>query len=483
MFGESSLKLFLLLLISLLGSSSTPQNAEEKIFASSVSEQRLRNTVRTLVGFGNRMGGTASGDRAARYLKRQFESIGLPVEMIKEPAQLTFDSVAWSLKVVRPARLRRLIKHEWLAGFSPTTPRTRARIVFWTSDGSNEDSLRGNAVLTAEFSPLLYHRLVEAGAVCVLSYAPNLPHVYDRGAMIMSLPRSAENKIPVFNLSRTNGERLKKEAESTAVEIEFSSRSSIRERQPRTVVATLGSSEDYYIVCAHGDSDAGGPGADDNASGVAGVLELARVMSSLIRNGRLREPHVSVKFIVWGAEYSSAQHYLRVNRSELRRIKGVLNFDQIGTGETRDCIYFESNDVPHNEPLLRLLEKIGEQYVGKRGFWKEATTNPSQGGTDSYIFFPESLSRLGLSPERIPSTTIYTAAWNELRTIPQTEGWTARSWRGHPDSVTVDYSAYYHSSLDVPELTTEREPHNMVWGVKAAGIALLRLAWIAERKP
>jgi hypothetical protein len=31
--------------------------------------------------------------------------------------------------------------------------------------------------------------------------------------------------------------------------------------------------------------------------------------------------------------------------------------------------------------------------------------------------------------------------------------------------------------MDLPSLTTDKEPFNMVWGVKAVGIALLRLAW------
>jgi hypothetical protein len=61
--------------------------------------------------------------------------------------------------------------------------------------------------------------------------------------------------------------------------------------------------------------------------------------------------------------------------------------------------------------------------------------------------------------------------------MPQTEGWISRAWKGHPDSVVIDYSAYYHSSMDFPRYTTDKEPFNMVWAVKAVGIALLRLAW------
>ena len=39
------------------------------------------------------------------------------------------------------------------------------------------------------------------------------------------------------------------------------------------------------MYCAHGDSDAGGPGANDNASGVAVVLEMARAWSGAIADG------------------------------------------------------------------------------------------------------------------------------------------------------------------------------------------------------
>ena len=197
----------------------------------------------------------------------------------------------------------------------------------------------------------------------------------------------------------------------------------------------------------------------------------------MVSSGLLPKPAFTIKFIVWGSEIYSTEHYVRRHQDSLEKILGVLNYDEIGTGATRNCLYFESNDIEHNEKLLRTLERVGEEYVGRKGFWEESTTNPSQGGTDSYVFLPDWLGRLNLPEAEVPSVTIYTGAWNERKTIPQTEGWSSKAWKGHPDSVTVDYSAYYHSSLDTPARTTEKEPFNMVWGVKAVGIALLRLAW------
>ncbi len=455
------------------------QNSIEKQLSTQVSQTILRNHVRTLVAFGNRWGGTPSGDRAAGYVAETMNRYGLEVETLTDPERLVFVHTKWTLRIERPLRLRRLIKNEWLAGFSPSVKSTRARLVD-LEDEERGDSLEGAVVLTERMvDHELYDQLVRAGAVSILSFSPGDSLSYPDWAMITNLPESSENKIPLYNLSWGNGSRLRKELRAGEdIELSFEATTSLEPGSPKTVTGLLrGAGDQYFIVCAHGDSDAGGPGADDNASGVAGVLELARVFSLLIRNGEIDHPAVGIKFVVWGSEYYSTEHFVRSHAERLEDIAGVLNYDEIGTGATRNCIYFESNDIAHNEELLTILNSVGEEYHGKAGFWEEATTNPSQGGTDSYVFLPDHLDRLGVPGVLIPSVTVYTAAWNSPRTIPQTEGWTSRAWKGHPDSVTIDFSRYYHSSRDLPDVTTEREPFNMAWAVKAVGIALLRLAW------
>lgn len=469
---------FLLLLMVHAG---VAQQGHEKTLSSRVSQQRLLSTVRDLVAIGPRMGGTLSGDKSARYIEAQFRRAGLAVEVIEDPPKLAFAHHTWSLRVEHPRGLRNLIKHEWLGGFSPSVPLTRSPLILWPLTGEmDEDSIRGKALLIDEpVSSREYQRLAGLGVVAFLLSSPPLEGAYSDWSLITNLKPVEDNPIPLFNLSVNNALALKETLNTgTSVLITFSSTTTIARGSPRTVVATLqGESDRYYIVCAHGDSDSGGPGADDNASGVAGVLELARVLNGMVRSGQIPKPAVTVKFIVWGSEIHSTEHFLRMHQERLEDILGVMNYDEIGTGVTRNCVYFESNDVEHNEKLLRTLERVGEDFVGMKGFWEEATTNPSQGGTDSYVFLPDWLERLNLPDVQIPSVTVYTGAWNVRKTIPQTEGWSSKAWKGDPDSVTIDFSAYYHSSLDVPSRTTEREPFNMVWAVKAVGIALLRLAW------
>lgn len=467
--------------IAVLCSTVFSQSRSERAFVNSVSTPRLLAQVRDLVRFGPRTGGTKSGDRAVAYLVDQFKKAGFAPVVEKDPKRLAYELKGWSLKVQSPASLRRLVRNEWVGAYSPSVPNTTAKLVYVDRpDDASSVELKGKALLIdAAVSNRTYRHFAEAGVRCLLLISPIVDGAYSDWAMISDLPESQKNPIPLFNLSRNNGFKFKKALKDSAdVVVNYSVRSAIDSGSPKTVIATLkGESDSYFLICAHGDSDSGGPGADDNASGVSAVLETARILQALVRNGQLPRPKVSLRFAIWGTEIYSTEHFIKRHAGEAPNILGVLNLDEVGTGATRNCIYFESNDVEHNAHILRTLEAVGEKFAGKKGYWAESTTNPSQGGTDSYVFFPQYLKRLKLPDLNIPAITIYTGAWNELKALPQTPGWTSKAWKGHPDTVYVDYSAYYHSSLDVPATTTEREPFNMSGAVKALGIGLLRLAW------
>jgi len=458
-----------------------PQTRVEEEFSAKVSKTRLLEQVRELVRLGPRTGGTVSGDESASYVVRKFKQAGFKPIIQNDPLRLAFDLKRWSLRVTEPPDLRRLIKHEWVGAYSPSVPDSKSELLYLQDPQKlSKLSLKGKALLVDNpVSTKVYRAMAEHGVSCLLVASPVLERAYSDWAMITDLPPTKKNPIPLFNVSVNNAQELRSVLQdSQIVMIRFSTETSTDSARPKTVIATLeGESEKYYLICAHGDSDSGGPGADDNASGVSGVLEAARILKDLVVSRRIPKPKFSVRFVVWGSEMLSTEQYIRLNAHHLKDILGVMNFDQIGTGATRNCLYFESNDVRYNEPLLRTLERIGEEYAGRRGYWNEATTNPSQGGTDSYVFFPSSLRRLKVPDLEIPSVTIFSGAWNELKAMPQTPGWNSKAWRGPLDTVYIDFSAYYHSSLDVPERTTEREPFNMIGAVKAVGIALLRLAW------
>src|SRR3989338_5176377 len=72
----------------------------------------------------------------------------------------------------------------------------------------------------------------------------------------------------------------------------------LEDRTFRNIIATKkgkSSREKIIIICAHYDSVVGSPGADDNASGIAGLLELTRILSQ-------EELNRTIKFIAFTNE-------------------------------------------------------------------------------------------------------------------------------------------------------------------------------------
>ncbi len=85
--------------------------------------------------------------------------------------------------------------------------------------------------------------------------------------------------------------------------------------------------DDIIVVCAHTDSVLCNTGADDNASGCAFVLELARQMARL-------KPARTVRFISYGVEEKlsvGAYTYMRsIEKTDAKKILFCLNVDSIG---------------------------------------------------------------------------------------------------------------------------------------------------------
>lgn len=99
----------------------------------------------------------------------------------------------------------------------------------------------------------------------------------------------------------------------------------------RAVIPGKVAPERIVLACAHYDSTSGtplvfAPGADDNASGTAAVLELARILAGQSFDFSIVLLCVSAE--EWGL-YGSA-HYARQARQQGAEIIGVVNLDMIG---------------------------------------------------------------------------------------------------------------------------------------------------------
>ena len=136
------------------------------------------------------------------------------------------------------------------------------------------------------------------------------------------------------------------------------------------VVATLPGSDPnagYYVLCAHYDATAvrsigwnwredPAPGADDNASGVALVMESARALSG-------QTFPWTIKFIAFSGEelgLFGSRAYAEEALLKNDRILGVFNFDMIGFNDLSERLELVSN--PGSLWLVEAMQSVNALY-------------------------------------------------------------------------------------------------------------------------
>jgi hypothetical protein len=427
--------------------------------AALVDPTRAQRRVRELVAFGPRMGGTKSGERAAEYREREFRAAGLDARVLVDSEHACHEESGWKVVARRAGEPgeERVLASAWPYGFSPSSAGKAKLSLENTSDAAwlSDRRPRGDV----------------AAAVVLCDGSTTLDGSYP---VVGDLREGA--KVAAFGISKPDGEWLRNSLSAGAVEVEYQLESRILHASPRTVVARLRGANsadewtaDYFLFCAHGDSDAGGPGADDNASGEATVLEIAGAWAKAVRDGLAPPPAREVRFAIWGSEIHSTRDYLKQRVPSEGRLLGVINYDQAGFGSGADQLNVEPDDLPGNVALVRALCDVLAERAPKHAeggacehspgdFPAHWATNKSLGGTDSYVFSGSPYFKDGV----LPAVTVFTSAWGKPDEHARTAGMPGESWRER-ELVSVDYDNYYHSAGDTPANTTDKEPWNMAW--------------------
>ena len=71
------------------------------------------------------------------------------------------------------------------------------------------------------------------------------------------------------------------------------------------------------------------PGANDNASGAAAILEVARTLTTLIKRGEIEPPRRTIRFI-WPPEINGTLAYFAEHPEIVRRMKAAVHCDMVG---------------------------------------------------------------------------------------------------------------------------------------------------------
>lgn len=119
------------------------------------------------------------------------------------------------------------------------------------------------------------------------------------------------------------------------------------------------------VLAAHLDHQK--PGANDNASGSATLLELVRTVNHLLASGRIPKPRRTLRFW-WTTEIVAEQAYFRRHRDDARRIMFSIVLDQAGgerNAENNLVVIFNPEWLPSyaDDLIENLAEFVKARYA------------------------------------------------------------------------------------------------------------------------
>ena len=163
--------------------------------------------------------------------------------------------------------------------------------------------------------------------------------------------------IPALAATHPAGRALARVA-GTGEEVSLSVETRIEARLTANVVAELVGAEDEAVVIgAHLDSVFEGPGVNDNGSGVAAILELARASVGL-------QPRHTVGFAFWSAEelgVVGSTHYVEELGGEAETIGAYLNLDMLGSPNGVRYVYADEGAPSGSEEIGELFTAYFEE--------------------------------------------------------------------------------------------------------------------------
>jgi len=288
-----------------------------------------------LVDFGPRVAGGPAEAAAADYIAAEMESYGLDVE-IQEFPMTYFEDLGSMLEVVTPAPQE---LHPNTMTFSPAGEFT-AEIVD-CGLGYPEDfpvgGIAGKIALMRRGSkpppaPTGYfwyktQNAAAAGGLAAIIYNSAPPNFFGSLTFITD--------IPAVSISGDEGAILLGLLAAGPVTVHLDVDTVAYDSTSQNVIGTLeGTHPEQGIVYigGHYDSVSAGPGANDDASGVAGVLEAARVL-----NTKGHRTKATLKLIAFGSEETGldgSYNYVDANFDEVStKGLGMVNLDMIAVGD------------------------------------------------------------------------------------------------------------------------------------------------------
>ncbi|QUW23175.1 M28 family peptidase [Sporosarcina sp. Marseille-Q4063] len=311
-----------------------------------------------------RIAGTDSEKNAANFITSQLETFGYAVEsqpfefdhyIFPKLVELTIDGIEQSFS-----------PEPFQYSVSGNVTGTLINVNNGLTSDYEDIDVKGK-IAVASISDIYFEEMVlnaaEAGAVgVIINFADGLPNTG------WSLGKHHDDFIPTIALSPGEGKSLlnlirDNESVTGTITIEGAD---IEKHESQNIIVTKPSktsNDEIVVVGAHYDSVETSPGASDNASGTAVLLEIARVLESVSTDKELR-------FLFFGAEelglFGSEKYVDEMTKSEIKRTDAMLNMDMVGSVDAGPLTMFTVDGFSNTvTDTAKTIKKIPLEFTDR----------------------------------------------------------------------------------------------------------------------
>lgn len=313
------------------GNGKSSYSQDQKVVARVNAEKAIEHVRYLSEEIGTRPGGLEGEKKAADYIANVLKGYGYDVEYQYFPvadqyiANVSFkDGTVWELAAAPNGKIsKEPVKGNVVYVEGGTNPSD------FSADVNGKIVLMARSATLAEYRTQVNNAIVAGAKGVILQSLVGSRGNYGQ-TFNPSLPTKVD--IPVYGASYIHGEWLKEQLDNGPVEIGLTAEHFSNLQSMNVIATKKAKTRSEYtkevILGAHHDSVVGAPGANDNASGVGLMLELARVYKGYNTDKDL-------KFIAFGSEerglLGSRYYVNQLSQEQKDQIEAVFVPDMVAT--------------------------------------------------------------------------------------------------------------------------------------------------------
>ncbi len=382
-----------------------PPSVMDEIIGESSGETALNHVIE-MVGYQRNRPASEYGSadfREGKYVLDKLNEYGIAGAKIERfEGSQAWDGIKGELWEIAPGK-KKLADYKDIAlslaeGSKPTD--VTAELV-WVEEGLEKDfeglDVEGKIVVTSGTVSRVHNIAVEKGAVGVIAFGSSREITAP-----LAIPASGirgENATFGFYLTPREGYQLRDRlihGEKIKVHAVVESQMLPYDLQvPTCVIPGTDPDPGEVILSAHIFEGYTKQGANDNVSGSAAILEVARIINQLITDGRVEQPKRSIRFI-WVPEYSGTIPWVNAHKDIMDKTLCNINLDMVGLHLKSNNSFFSLmrttfgnphyiNDVMEN--YFVYMGEVNREILANRSNKKIANQVIAPSGTDDPFYY------------------------------------------------------------------------------------------------